>query len=148
MYQTVEKILLEFNPEKSNLLLALKKINATFGYISEKSAQKIADYFSLPLSQVFETASFHNALNVKKPPRLVIKICSGANCALNNSFQTIKEVENYFKIKADREDNPEVKLETVSCLGRCGEGPVMMVNGKVYTKVTKDKIYEILKEWV
>ena len=43
--ETSGKILLEFDPEKRNLLPALKKISAAFGYVSENNAQKIADYF-------------------------------------------------------------------------------------------------------
>ena len=144
---TIEKILLEFVPEAKNLLPALKKISASFGYISEMDAKKIADYFELPLAKVYETASFYDLLSTKVQSRLEIKVCSGGDCVLGNSVEIIREIENYFRIKAGDEFHPKVRLEKISCLGRCGEGPIMMVNGKVYEKVTVSGVHRILSEW-
>ena len=145
---TIEKILLEFNPEAKNLLPALKKISVSFGYISEVDAGKVADYFELPLAKVYETASFYDLLLIKKPAILEIKVCSGGDCCLGGSVEIMGEIENYFHIKAGDEFNLRVRLEKISCLGRCGEGPIMVVNGKVYEKVTKSSIYKVLGEWV
>ncbi|MDQ1284359.1 MAG: iron-hydrogenase subunit gamma [Patescibacteria group bacterium] len=145
---TVEKILLEFEPETRNLLPVLKRISAAFGYVSQKDAQKAAKYFDLPLSRVYETVSFYDLINIKKQPELTIEVCSGTNCAVNGSFEIIREIENLFHVKAGDENNPRIKLEIISCLGQCGEGPVVVVNGKVYTKVTVSGVHGILKEWV
>jgi len=146
--ETSGKILLEFDPEKRNLLPALKKISAAFGYVSENNAEKIADYFSVPLSKVYETASFYDRVNLKKQPLLAIKICSGTNCTVGRSVEVIREIENYFKIKAGDEDNPKVRLEVVSCLGQCGEGPIAIINGKIYPNATASCIYGILEEYL
>jgi len=148
MNKTIEKILLEFDPENINLLPALKKISAAFGHISEKDMQKVADYFEVPFSKAYETASFYDQIQIKKQPNLVIKVCSGANCAINDSFTVIKEIENYFKIKAGDEFNQKVKLETISCLGQCGEGPIMVINNKVYNNVTQSSVHGILEKWL
>ncbi|HRY82638.1 MAG TPA: NAD(P)H-dependent oxidoreductase subunit E [Candidatus Moranbacteria bacterium] len=136
--QTIQKILLEFEPKVENLLPALKKTSATFGYVSEEDAQKIAGYFSIPQSKVFETASFYDLVKTKKQPQILIQVCSSANCAVNNSFEIIREIENSFKIKA----------EEISCLGKCGEGPIMIVNGKIYEKVNLSKLRDILEEYL
>lgn len=146
--KTVEKILLEFDPEEKNLLPALKKISAVFGYISKDEAKKIASYFSLSLTQVFETASFYDLIKVKKQPALVIKVCSGTNCTMDGSRRIIKEIENFFRIKEGDDFNPKVKLEVMSCLGQCGEGPAVVINGNVYTKVTASGIDDILKSYI
>lgn len=144
---SVEKILLEFDPKAENLLPALKKISATFDYISEKEARKVATYFNLSLTQVFETASFYDLIEVKKQPPLVVKVCSGTNCTIDESRKIIREIENLFHIKEGDEFNPKVKLEVMSCLGRCGEGPVVIVNGNVYIKVTTSGVDDILESY-
>ena len=148
MVKTVEKILLEFDPAAENILPALKKISAAFGYISEKDAEKIADYFSVPIAKIYETASFYDLIKIKKQPPLVIQVCSSANCALNNSLKIVKEIENYFHLKTGDENNPKIKLEMISCLGMCGKGPILVVNGRVYTEVSVSSIHEILKEYI
>lgn len=144
---TVEKILLEFDPVVQNLLLALKKISHTFGYICEKDARKIAEYFEFPLAKIYETASFYDLVETKKPANLEIKVCSGGDCTLGQSAGVIREIENYFRIRVGDEFNPKVRLEKISCLGRCGDGPIVVVNGKVYEKVTASSIYKIFEEW-
>jgi NADH-quinone oxidoreductase subunit E len=145
---TVEKILLEFDPNAENLLPALKKISAAFGFVGEKDAALAADYFSVPFAKVFETASFYDLINTKKPAGLVIQVCSSTNCVLRNSFSIIKEIEGIFHVKCGDENNPKVKLEEISCLGRCGEGPIVVVNGKVFTQVTTSSVHGILEEYL
>lgn len=145
---TIEKILLGYDPELNNLLPALKKISAGFGYVSEKEAEKVADYFSIPLAQVYEAASFYDEIKVKKQPLLVIQVCSSTNCAVSKSFAIAKEIENYFRIKAGDDSNPQVKLELISCLGRCGEGPIVIINDKIYTGVTVSLVHGILEEYL
>ena len=142
---TIEKILLEFDPEKNNLLPALEKISAVFGFVSESDAKKIAEYFSIPFSKVYETASFYDLISIKANQPLVIKVCSGTHCTVNGSIEIIREIENYFNIKCGDDFNPKVRLEMMSCLGECGNGPVVAVNGQVFTRVTKSSIHGIIE---
>lgn len=144
---TVEKILLEFDPEINNLLPVLEKISAVFGCVSQIDAGKAAEYFSVPLSKIYETASFYDSVNVKKQPLLVIRVCSGTHCSVSGVEKLVFEIENYFKIRVGDEFNPKVKLEKISCLGQCGEGPVMVVNGEVYLKVTASSVHDILGKY-
>ncbi|MFZ2188567.1 MAG: NAD(P)H-dependent oxidoreductase subunit E [Candidatus Moraniibacteriota bacterium] len=144
---TVEKILVSYDPEVQNLLPVLKKISADFGFIGDKDAEIIADYFDLSLAKIYEVASFYDLIKTEKPANLEIKVCSGGDCALGSSAEIIQEIESYFRIKAGDEFNPKVRLEKISCLGRCAEGPIMAVNGKIYEKVTVSGVYRILGEW-
>ena len=145
---TPEKILLGYDPLLQNLLPALKAISAAFGYVSEIDAQKSADYFEIPLSKVYETATFYDLINTIKQPSLTIKVCFSTNCALSGSSAIIKEIEKHFHIKAEDENNPRIKLEIVSCMGMCGEGPIVVVNEKIYKQVTTDAVHGILTEWM
>lgn len=147
MCKTVEKILLQFDLEKDNVLEALKEINIVFGYISQEQMIKVADYFSLPISRIYETASFYDLIKLKKTADLVIQVCSGGDCVLGGSARIIREIENYFKIKAGDEFNLKIKLEVLSCLGRCADGPIVVINGKIFERVTESSIYEILKNY-
>lgn len=139
---------MEFDPERKNLLPALEKIDAAFGYVGEGEASKAADYFSVPLAKVYEVASFYDLIRTEKQPDLVIQVCSGANCAVKNSFKVIREIESQLRIKAGDGFNPKVKLEIISCLGQCGQGPVMVVNGNVFTRVTPSSVDDILRNYI
>lgn len=144
----ISKILLDFKPEMENLLTALKKINAVFGYVSKDDTKIIADYFGVPESKVFETMSFYDEIKDEKPAQILIQVCTSPNCAVSSSFEIISEIENILKIKAGDDSNLKIKLEEVSCLGCCGDGPVMVVNEKAYERVSKSSVHGILEEYM
>jgi NADH-quinone oxidoreductase subunit E len=148
MTKTVEKILLSYDPKPENILVVLKSINEAFGYVSKKDAIKMADYFELPISKIYETASFYDLIETKKQPPLCIKLCSSLYCSVNQSESVKKAIENYFNIKAEDEFHPKVKIKMISCVGECSRGPVMFVNGKMYSMVKASDIYEILSHYV
>ena len=145
---TIEKILLGFSPKVENILPALKEVSAVFGYVDEEKSEKIADYFSVPSSQIYETATFYDLINTKKQPALKIKVCFSTHCALKDAGKIINEIENILHIKAGDENNPNIKLEKVSCLGRCGDGPVVVINDKVYERVTVASVRGMMEEWI
>lgn len=146
--ETLEKIITRFDPEATNLLSALRATTENFGYLSLKNAKVLADYFSLPLSQIYETASFYDLLETKKNPPLVIQVCSGGECSLEGKSWLVRDLENYFSIKAGEEGTGLVRLELISCLGRCQEGPVVVVNGTVHAGVNREKLWLILEKWL
>lgn len=148
MNTTVEKILLGFDPEPQNILPVLKRISAAFGFIDETNAQKTADYFNVPMSKIFETATFYDLLKTKKEVPLEIQVCSGANCATKDAYKVIEKIERDLNIKAGDEFNPSVRLKIISCLGQCGNGPVVIINEDVYLRATPRKISEILKSYL
>ncbi len=145
---TVGKILLNYETDGENILPALKKINTTFGFISLENSRIVADYFSVPLSQIYETASFYDAIKVEAQPDVMVQVCFSTHCAINHSGKIIDEIERLFHLKVGDENNPRIKLEKVSCFGRCGEGPIMVVNGKVYEKVAVEEVGRILGEYI
>lgn len=145
---TIEKILLEFSPRASNILPALRQISAVFGYLDAKNAEKVADYFSIPKSKVYETASFYDLISIKKPQLLTVKVCFSTHCALQDAKKIIGEIEKILHIKLGDANHPKFKLEMMSCVGRCGEGPIVMVNGKVYERVTTSSVHGMLEEYL
>lgn len=145
---TVEKILLDFDAEPKNILPVLKKISATFDFVGEDSARKIARYFQVPLARIFETASFYDLIKTKKTTPLEIQVCSGANCATKAAYRVVAEIEKQLNIRAGDRFNPDVKLEVISCLGQCGHGPVAIVNGTVFLRVTPRKVDDMLRNYL
>jgi len=148
MNKNVEKILLEFDPEVKNLLPVLKKISTDLSYIDQVEAEKVSRYFSIPLAKVYETASFYDLIKTRKQPGLLIQVCSGANCAVKSAYKIIREIEDQLHIRSEDEFNSKIRLEVISCLGQCGSGPIVVINGKVFTSVSPDSISSILKDYL
>ncbi|MBD3244807.1 MAG: hypothetical protein GF335_02325 [Candidatus Moranbacteria bacterium] len=145
---TIQKILLQFEPKRKNLLSALHEVNKQFGYISNQNSYKICDYFSVSPSKLYSFITSSDVLRDQKPPLLEIKVCSGGVCKMKGADKVIKEIENFLKIKADKIYNGKVEFKKISCLGKCLVGPVVIINGTMYEKVNPSMVDDILKNYI
>ena len=71
--------------------------------------------------------------------RLVLEICVGTSCHLLGSHDLVQMVENL-----PIEMKNKIDLQGATCLGACGRGPNVRVNGTVFTNVTPDQLLEII----
>ncbi|MBW2965846.1 NAD(P)H-dependent oxidoreductase subunit E [Candidatus Woesearchaeota archaeon] len=132
----------------SNLLLTeLRKIQKKQGHISEKAIRKINKKTGIPLSVIYGVATFYVKLHTKPQGKYIIEICNNPSCYLNGSLDLIKFLEKKLKIKS-RQTTKDKKfsLHICSCIGCCDEPPAMLLNGKPYTKLTKEKLESIIKK--
>ena len=73
----------------------------------------------------------------------------GTACYVKGSERVLQEFERVLGIKADTNPTEDVlfSISALRCVGACGLAPVVMVNGKVYGKVTPAKAVEIINEY-
>jgi NADH-quinone oxidoreductase subunit E len=145
---TIQKILLKFEPKPENLLPVLKEIQEKNGYIEKKECEKVARYFSLPLARVFSAASFFDQIKTKKEPKKIIKICSGGPCLGEKSMEVVRQIEMLLKIGIDNDAHPKYKLELMSCMGLCDQGPVMMIDEQIFEKVRPETVDDIIANYL
>jgi NADH-quinone oxidoreductase subunit E len=130
-----EKLIIEY----------LHEIQDKYGFISQSSLKKLSSKVNKSPAELYETASSYAYFTFSKKPQKVIKICDSPVCHMKGSENLLKHIEKLIGIKVG-EDNAKVGLETTQCLGLCDEAPVMAINHKFYTKLTKEKITKILKK--
>jgi NADH:ubiquinone oxidoreductase subunit E len=73
----------------------------------------------------------------------------GTACYVKGSERVLQEFERVLGIKADTNPTEDglFSISALRCVGACGLAPVVMVNGKVYGKVTPAKAVEIINEY-
>ena len=93
--------------------------------------------------------SFYNYFTTEPKGKYVIDICLGTACYVKGSEKVLEELERVLGIKADTQPTADglFSLSALRCVGACGLAPVMMVNGKVYGKVTPAKAVAIINEY-
>lgn len=129
------------------LLDELHKIQDTCGYIPENLIDKLAKTRDIPKSELYGIASFYSRFYFKKVPKYVIRVCKSISCGINNSAGILQSIQNELGIKVDEETKDKLfRLESVECLGYCGEGPVVSINDKIYPQMTSTSIINILRE--
>jgi NADH-quinone oxidoreductase subunit E len=141
----VDRVLASFTGEKAELVPILQQVQEIFGYLPEEAMRRVADFTRVPESTVFGVATFYAQFKLAPMGRNVIKACRGTGCYVRGAPRLLDDVEKLLGIK-DGETTPDLEytLETVACFGSCALAPVMVVNDKVYGRMTPKKVKEIL----
>jgi NADH-quinone oxidoreductase subunit E len=133
---------------REELIPILNQVNQELGYLPAEAMDEISQMLRVPKSQLFSVASFYQMLSTKPRGRHVIQFCESAPCHVVGGRKVWQTLLESLGVKAG-ETTPDGKwtLVTVSCLGICGVGPVMMVDEDVFGNVTPDQIPQILARY-
>lgn len=149
MSEIKDNFFLEKNDYKTklNLVKALQDIQDEKGYLSEKELKKLSIEKGIPGTNIFSVSTFYSQFKLEKPAKHTIYVCTGTACHVKGSSPLIKFLEQTLGIKAgETTKNGLVALETVNCIGACAKAPAIMINDKVYGKVTNQMIVKLIEK--
>jgi NADH-quinone oxidoreductase subunit E len=129
------------------LLNVLHEIQDKEGYLSEASLKKVSEKYQIPISHLYGVATFYTMFRVKEQGKHIIELCGSPSCILNKSREIEKFIEKELKIEIGETTKDKLfSVYKTSCIGCCDEAPAMLVDGVPYTKLTIERVKEILKE--
>jgi len=87
-------------------------------------------------------------LYTKPRGRHMVQFCESAPCHVQGGRELWNAIQSTLKLKAGETD-PEGRftLVTVSCLGTCGVGPVVVVDDDMYGNVTPEQLGDIFAKY-
>jgi NADH-quinone oxidoreductase E subunit len=143
----IEKILQRYpDIRRESLIPILQDVQDTFGFISEDSVKSIARYLNIPSSKIYGVATFYNQFRFTKKGKYHIQLCYGTACHVVGASTILGEIEKTLKIRDGGISKDGLfSLEVLSCIGGCGQAPVIAVNGNFYSKVTLDSLHNIFE---
>ncbi len=128
------------------LLPKLVKARKKERYLSEKTLKRISKETGIPISRVYGVATFYSFLNTEQHGKNIIYVCNSPSCHVNGSWNIIGFLEEELKVVLNQTTkDKKFGLYEYSCIGCCDEAPAMLLNGKPYTKLTEEKLREILR---
>ena len=133
---------------RDTLIPILQIIQEEHGYVSEEAIREISEHLDLPTSKIFGLATFYNQFRFSPMGKYHIQVCRGTTCHMNGSDDILKEIYKILSI-SDGETTRDglFSLEVLSCIGACGQSPVISINGKYYEKISKEKLEELLQSY-
>jgi len=146
--QAVDSALELLGTETEELIPILSQVNKDLGFLPVEALDNISQRMKIPSSQVLSVASFYHMLYTKPMGRHVVKFCESAPCHVTGGRIVWSALKEELKLNPG-ETSPDGKwtLITVSCLGICAVGPVMMVDEDVYGNITPNQISSILTHY-
>jgi len=136
------------NRARTALLPELKEALGENGHLSKAVMLEIAGRHGLPLNEVYAVSSFYAYLPVEPAGKNVIRVCEALPCDLKDAGMIMGCFEELLGIKpGETTADGKFSLEAAGCIGACDEAPAMMINDKLYGRLTKDRIAAILNTY-
>ena len=144
----IDGVIEQYGARESALLAILQDIQAEEKYLPKEALEHVSQKMNIPLVQVFRIATFYNALSLKPRGRHKIDVCLGTACHVRGGNKILEKMERDLGITVgETTKDKRFTLESVHCVGCCSLGPVAVVDGDVFGRLSQDKVPALLKEF-
>ena len=129
--------------KRDELIEYLHILQDKFGVLYDKHLVALSTIINLPLSEIYEVATFYAHFNIVKDskdynPVNVVRVCESLTCELFGAHKLLQDIKKL--------ENKNIKVVPGPCMGRCNVAPTVCV-GKNYVDVANfDKVKKIIDE--
>ncbi|NQT24620.1 NADH-quinone oxidoreductase subunit NuoE [candidate division KSB1 bacterium] len=144
----IESLKEKYGNNRSALLPMLQDIQAEYGYLSGLIMQETAHALGIHPVEVEGVASFYSFLRTDtKQGKYVVRLCQTISCDLAGKARIARQFENELGIQfGETTQDGKFTLEYTNCLGMCDQGPAVMVNDRLFAKVTPEMVPQIIND--
>ena len=142
-FRELDNILKSFDYKKSYLIAISQKIQEVYNYLPEEAMTYVGEKIEgLSPATVYGVATFYAQFSLDPKGKYEIKLCDGTACHVRGSMPVLEAIKSKLGLSDEKTttDDGMFSLNIVSCLGACGLAPVVVINEKVYPKMTADAI--------
>ena len=145
----LEKVIADHKGKPGALMPVMQQAQDIYGYLPIEVQTMIAEGLGCSLEQVYGVSTFYAWFSLEPKGKHLIRVCLGTACYVKGSEKVLHEIERVLGIKADTTPTQDglFSVSALRCVGACGLAPVMVVNGKVYGKVTPAQAVNIINEY-
>ncbi len=129
--------------KRDELIEYLHILQDKFGVLYDKHLVALSSIINLPLSEIYEVATFYAHFNIVKDskdynPVNVVRVCESLTCELFGAHKLLQDIKKL--------ENKNIKVVPGPCMGRCNVAPTVCV-GKNYVDVANfDKVKKTIDE--
>ncbi len=129
--------------QRDMLIESLHLIQDRYKCLKPKHLTALSELTNLPLTEIYETASFYAHFDIYKeddltPQDTTIRVCDGITCEMNGC----KSLEKDLKDNLDS----NVRVVRAPCMGRCHQAPVVEVGKKHFVNANLNLVQKALEE--
>ncbi len=147
LYERIRKIQ-ELYPEgtRSAVIPALRLAQEEYGWLSPDAIREVADALGVTPAYAYSVASFYDQFQLAPVGTHSVEVCTNVSCALYGAQQVLEAFEEGLGCHAgETTDDGSVTLRTIECLGGCGWGTVVAVDGRYKHTVKPEEAAGIVK---
>ncbi|MGL1902783.1 MAG: NAD(P)H-dependent oxidoreductase subunit E [Fibrobacterales bacterium] len=143
----VKKLSGQHGVARSALMPILHDMQNEYGWLPPLVLQEVATALDIHKAEVEGVASFYSFFRTQEAAgKNVVSICQTISCDLSGKAEIVEAFEEALGIAiGETSENGEWTLEYANCMGLCDQGPGVLVNEKLYAKVTTTMVPEIIE---
>lgn len=144
---SLTEVFSRFKGGREELIPVLQATQDAFGYLPVEAMQKIAEFISVPESQIYGVATFYAQFYFTRRGKHQIKVCYGTACHVRGATRVLETFERELGINCGT-TTPDYAytLERVACVGSCALAPVVVFDEDVHGQMESSKVKRILNK--
>ncbi len=144
-FEKVNGIIEKYRDDREAIIALLQDISAEIRYLPEEVIRHVSDEIEVPVSRLYSLATFYTSFRLEPRGEHEVQICMGTACHVRGAPRMLENVTQKLNIKpGETTGDGKFTVETVNCVGACALGPLLVLDGKHYGKLTQRKIEKLL----
>lgn len=136
----------DFGGNRGALLPTLQELHQRYGRVTPEAQQLVAAELGVHPAEVYGVLSFYSFIDHETRGQYVIRLCKTLSCEMAGKSAVERALADELGIGfGETTADGRFTLEHASCLGMCDQGPALLVNDRVYTRVTPEEVPRILE---
>jgi bidirectional [NiFe] hydrogenase diaphorase subunit len=136
----LDKSLKRFRYAQDALIEILHNAQDIFGFLSSDLLIYIAQQLKLPPSRVYGVATFYHLFSFSAKGEHSCTVCLGTACFVKGADEIVAEIAQHYGLQpGETSDDGRLSLSSARCLGSCGLAPVLLLDGEVIAKATRQE---------
>jgi NADH-quinone oxidoreductase subunit E len=141
----IDQIIDNHGGEAGSLIQILLDIQSEFNWLPKEALARLSDKLAVPMSRIQHITTFYKTFSLTPKGKHEIHVCMGTACHVRGAQDILATVQDVTGV-GPGETDPDLQfsVETVSCLGCCALGPVIVVDGEYHGNVEQAETAEVL----
>ena len=140
--EEIKKLFSNITIKRDELIEYLHLLQDNFGALYDKHLVALSIITNLPLSEIYEVATFYAHFNIikNKPsfkPIKIVRVCESLTCELFGAQKILEELSNL--------NDENIKVVPGPCMGRCQVAPTVCVGKNYVDNATPEAVKNTIK---
>ncbi len=143
--EILQGIFQKYAGNQGDLIPILQDIQAEVGFIPREAMSRTARFLNIHESSIYGVATFYAQFYLTRQGKHKVRVCLGTACHVRGGRRIMQAVRKRLGISpGETTEDYSYTLERVACLGSCALAPVIVIDNRVYGKMTVQKVERLL----
>lgn len=144
--EEIDSFIANHEGEQGALISILEDIQDRYHYLPEEALRAVARGTGRSLVDIYGVATFYKAFSLAPRGKHLVSVCLGTACHVRSASDIVDEFATRLGLRpGETGPDGEFTLETVNCLGTCALGPIVTVDGRYFSRVTRPDVKKIIR---